>query len=218
MYYFDIFIVILLLGDICFTSKIDFEFAKRVFFYFSPQEPEMPHVLNDEINDFNYLIKHLDHIPSIKQILLYRQTVIDKIFSFIVFSTMANKITHKQTIMKYDIEKNRLPPMSCCQFLGYSVFCYPHPYAHDFKIIDERKLYNIFVTYYKAFQAIHRKRQAQSLKLLPPKNRSIEKLKKVGSSHSFIKPSVRHPRSSLSSLEMSEVLKQPNEVERLVIS
>lgn len=218
--------LILILAELPSSNLINHVYVKKIIDYFnyelySDRSKESPnssfrnmiklpddfHDRTEDVNirDFsNFLFKKT---PVMSNFIALHDIMVDRIFSFVIHSSISYRMSHKQLIMEYDIKFNTLPPISCIQTVKLGLFCLTHPYAHDYMITDDRKLMQIFLEcgeVYRKYNSVRPK--ANSIKLLQiPVNSTILKLKRLGSSHSFAKPCVAHPRSSLSSLTDSSL-------------
>lgn len=218
--------LILILAELPSSNLINHVYVKKIIDYFnyelnsvsvkeSPNSSfsnmiQLPDEFRNTVDDINirdfsnFLFKKT---KAMNDFIIMHDIIIDRIFSFVVHSSISYRMNHKHLIMEYDIQFNTLPPLSCVQRAKLCLFCMGNPYTHDYIITDDRKLMSIFLECgetYRKYNAVRPK--ANSIKLLQvPVNSTILKLKRVGSSHSFVKPCVVHPRSSLSSLTDSSL-------------
>lgn len=75
----------------------------------------------------------------------YRKYLNDQIFSIFIHKRIIDRFKRKADIIQWQLTHDKLPPLSCIEFLQCKLFCLNNPLQYDYPLQDDRTLYEVFL-------------------------------------------------------------------------
>lgn len=109
----------------------------------------------------------------------YRSIYNDQIFSIFIYRRIMHRLKRKNDIISYKLAEDRLPPLSCYEYISSKLLFQPNPLEYDFPLEDRKILLETFIKRKKP-----KKKAANGVSSSSVLNPTISELRRIGSVHS----------------------------------